>query len=137
MPDASIRALCADAMFPAVITIRDPCDAIASLVLRFGQDFEGALNAVGRVPNMLTLQHQSEPIVLRYESGFTTSDFEIAKIAVYLGIVVGKGRLISCCGIHPQRCHEGSPICCRKASYPGEIHHWSGTRNALASVPRW
>lgn len=94
MPDASICALCAEAMLPVVMTIRDPCDAIASLMLRFGQDFDGALNAVGRsAEHLLTLQHQSKPIVLRYESSFTTNHFEIARIAFHLGVVVGEGRI--------------------------------------------
>ena len=94
MPGASIRALQADTMLPAVITIRDPCDAVTSLMLRFGQDFEGALNAVSRsAANLLALQHQSKPMVLRYECGFTASDAAIAGIAAYLGIVVDKGQI--------------------------------------------
>lgn len=68
-----------------VVPIRDPRDAICSLMKRFGHSFSGALNAVSEsADNILETQVKLPHLELRYEDGFTADVISVSKICTYL-----------------------------------------------------
>jgi hypothetical protein len=88
LPGPSVRALCEIGRLPVLLTVRDPRDAVVSLMQRFGQDFGAALDRVERSANLvLHLSERIEPLVLRYEDGFAGLD-GITSIATHLGFAL-------------------------------------------------
>jgi len=86
-PSSSLCALAINANFPIVITIREPRDAIASLMKRFGYSFASAFRAVsiGNGPIVQLFRHGS-PLVLRFEDRFYEREVTIAAVAEFLGV---------------------------------------------------
>lgn len=69
-----------------VATIRDPRDAVVSLMLYQGFPFGLALAAVNRSARFVTATaHRAGGLVLRYETGFTEDPATIARIADAIG----------------------------------------------------
>jgi glycosyltransferase involved in cell wall biosynthesis len=70
-----------------ILTLREPRDAVASLMLRWNLDFEVALVRVRASAQALAGLAGHEPrLLLRYEEDFTGKDETLAAVARYLGI---------------------------------------------------
>lgn len=82
------RSLCYLARFmrcPGLITLREPRDAVASLMLRFGHSFEAALHAVTTAAaRLVQLSQIGSPLILRYENRFFDKKETLAIIADHL-----------------------------------------------------
>jgi hypothetical protein len=86
-PSISLSAFAARAEFQVVMTIREPRDAVASLMKRFGFSFSSALEAVtGGDTQIVDLFRSSAPLVLRFEDRFYDREMTIATIAEFLGV---------------------------------------------------
>jgi hypothetical protein len=74
-----------------LLTVRDPRDAILSLVNRFNSPFDAAAQAVARCCNRaLQCAHAGYP-VLRYEDRFFADSGAVGGIAEYIGAAVDAG----------------------------------------------
>jgi hypothetical protein len=86
-PSALLCALAVEAAAPVVMTIREPRDAVASLMKRFGYSFAGAFRAVsGGATRMLELFRGSAPLVMRFEDRFYDRAATISSVAEFLQI---------------------------------------------------
>ncbi len=73
------------------LTLREPRDAIASLMQRFEHDFDGALKEVTRhSARIVELDRDEAMTTYRYEDGFFDRFETIGEIATALGIKVAK-----------------------------------------------
>jgi hypothetical protein len=73
------------------LSVREPRDAIASLMQRFGHGFEGALAETARhSARIAVLAREEDAITYRYERGFYNRIQTIAEIAAALGIRVNR-----------------------------------------------
>lgn len=91
-PDAAFRALLHTWALPVVLTVRDPRDAVVSMMERFGRDFRLALDEVCRsTASILQLYRQSTAVVLRYEDR-PTGEAGVAAIATFLDIRVSDAQ---------------------------------------------
>ncbi len=73
------------------LSIREPRDAIASLMQRFGHTFEGALGETARQSERIAeLSRREDPIIYRYEDGFYDRSETIGEIAAALGVRVNR-----------------------------------------------
>jgi hypothetical protein len=64
-----------------LITVREPRDSIASLMQRFGHDFEAALDEVGRSAiRLVELCSVGRPLIFRYEDGFFRRPATVARL---------------------------------------------------------
>jgi hypothetical protein len=80
---------------PVFLTIRDPRDAVASLMLRFGHSFEGALKDVaGEAARVVELSRALEMPTFRYEDGFFDKQATVARIAALLGVKLSKAAAL-------------------------------------------
>lgn len=70
---------------PIIISIRDPRDAICSLMARFGLDFAQSLTFVTGSANALAAL-DSTSLVLRYEDGFVGTVPTVRTIAAVMGV---------------------------------------------------
>jgi hypothetical protein len=81
-PSAGLAALLGLLKAPVALTIRDPRDAVASLVQRFDQPVETAIAQVARSAFALAHLHDRVPAtVLRYEDGFSGSADAVRQLA--------------------------------------------------------
>jgi hypothetical protein len=73
------------------LSVREPRDAIASLLQRFGHGFEGALKETARQSaRIVELARSEDMVTYRYEGGFCDRRETIHQIATALGIRVSK-----------------------------------------------
>lgn len=75
------------------VTVREPRDAIASLMLRFGHDFKPALREVAAGSLRMAALAQTRSMVLRYENRFFDRSATLKGIAAYLGTRVPSSSL--------------------------------------------
>jgi hypothetical protein len=69
------------------VTLREPRDAIASLIQRFGHTYQGALAETERqAARTVELARQERARIFRFESGFTEKSASIDRIANALGV---------------------------------------------------
>ena len=69
-----------------IVPVRDPRDAICSLMNRFNYSFSHALHAVSTsAENILNVQTKLPHLILRYEAGFTKDLEGVYQIARYVG----------------------------------------------------
>lgn len=86
-PSMSLSAFAARAEFQVVMTIREPRDAIASLMKRFGFSFSSAFELVASGNTQIVdLFRRSTPLVLRFEDRFYDREMTIAAVAEFLGV---------------------------------------------------
>ncbi len=72
-----------------IITVRDPRDAVVSLVDRFGLPYERALKRVRKSAGAITkLAKNSRPLILRYEDKFFSDHGSISMISRHIGVDV-------------------------------------------------
>jgi hypothetical protein len=90
----SLRFLARFAGGPLLITVRDPRDAVASLMARFDQRFERALRAVERAAAcMVDLAAIGRPRILRYEDRFFDRTDTFTALAECLRIKVSQAAV--------------------------------------------
>ncbi len=69
-----------------IVPVRDPRDAMCSLMNRFNYSFGHALQVVSMsAENILNVQTKLPHLILRYESGFTNTVESVYKLAHYVG----------------------------------------------------
>ncbi len=91
-PGPALLALTGFAGFQTLLTVRDPRDAVASQMQRFGVSFSEALATVApsaAAIERLPAQDREGALVLRYESGFTASASAVEAIARHLDVQIG------------------------------------------------
>lgn len=90
-PTAGLRSLIANADVPAIITVRDPRDAVASHLQRFpnslAQNFDQALEAIAvSAERLVALSRLCQLPIFRYEDGFVGRNETFDKVAALLGV---------------------------------------------------
>lgn len=93
-PDAAMRLFARATAAPVVLTVRDPRDALVSMMQRFGvtaAEMHGGIVASAHL--LLALGAQRPVLVLRYEDGFSRSAESVHRIAAFLGLRVAPDRL--------------------------------------------
>lgn len=93
-PDRSMRLFARATAAPVVLTVRDPRDAVVSLMQRFGESL-GAMRApiIASAHLLIGLASQRPVLVLRYEDGFSRSAEAVQRIAAFLGQRTAPERL--------------------------------------------
>ena len=96
-PMDDLRPFIANSSEPAVITIRDPRDAVVSVMQRFpnspANNFDEALKTVAHsARGLVALSRLREIPIFRYESGFVGSVETFDRIAAMLGASVSEDR---------------------------------------------
>jgi hypothetical protein len=85
-PDAAIRLVASRTPTPVILSIRHPCDGVASLMQRFSFSFDDAAAMVGKSCDaILRLVSACRPLILKYEDRFTAGRNGIERIAAHLG----------------------------------------------------
>jgi Sulfotransferase domain len=86
-PMDDLRWLLINSGEPVVITVRDPRDAVVSLMQRFGNDFSEALDSVAvSAERLATLSRLRTIPVFRYEDGYIGRVETFDRIAALLGV---------------------------------------------------
>ncbi len=86
-PDRAMRIFARATAAPVVMTVRDPRDAITSMMQRFGvscAEMRDGLIASAHL--LLGLAAYRPALVLRYEDGFSRSEDTVKGIAAFLGL---------------------------------------------------
>jgi hypothetical protein len=84
-PELNFRSLIAGSGEPAVITVREPRDAVASLMQRFVMSFAEAIDTVTKsAENLVALSQLRNLPIFRYEAGFIGSAETFDHIATLL-----------------------------------------------------
>jgi len=79
---------------PTLVTVREPRDAVASLMSQFGFPFDAAFEVVERAAAcMVALTSLGAPLILCYEDRFFEREDTLAAVAVFLGITVSTGAV--------------------------------------------
>lgn len=90
-PSPATRLLARLGGLPIMLSIRDPRDAIASLMQRFSVTFDWALDKVVASSAALIQLRELPHLLLQYENGFTERDESVAQIAQHLGLRLPPG----------------------------------------------
>ena len=92
-PSPATRLLARLGGFPIILSIRDPRDAITSLMQRFSVTFDWAFDKVV-ASNVALIPLKGLPhLLLRYEDGFTNREDLVAQIAQHLGLCLSQEDL--------------------------------------------
>ena len=93
-PDRAMRLFARATAAPVVLTVRDPRDAIVSMMQRFGVSFaDQRPHIVASAHLVVALASQRPRLVLRYEDGFSRSEETVRRIAGFLGLRVPPERI--------------------------------------------
>jgi hypothetical protein len=85
-PGHTLKMLCLTEPVFLITTIRDPRDAVVSLISRFKRDFATALEEVAQSANrVMCLHERCKTLTLKYEDGFV-GEAGVNAIATWLGI---------------------------------------------------
>lgn len=77
---------------PVLLSVREPRDAVASLMARFDQPFDGAARAVGDcAPYLVALEKAMPAMILRYEDRFYDRSETVDSVAGFLGVTLAPG----------------------------------------------
>ncbi|TWB18795.1 hypothetical protein FBZ89_109181 [Nitrospirillum amazonense] len=88
-PSAALLAACLFAGAPVIVTVRDPRDAVVSLMERFGHSFQEAADEVRNSARyLMRLVADCPAWVLRYEDGFMEAPATVSKIAAHVGVEI-------------------------------------------------
>jgi hypothetical protein len=86
LPTDSLMRLVAICRGPVIVSIRDPRDAVASLMQRFGMPFDRALDSVAAsAQSIMKVAGTRTIFLLRYEDGFVGSAGAFDAIAAQIG----------------------------------------------------
>jgi hypothetical protein len=76
---------------PVVLTVRDPRDAVASLMTRFSYTCEEAIGVVlDSAEHLLRLAAVCEPLILKYEDGYLSDPATVERIAGFLALAASE-----------------------------------------------
>lgn len=107
-PQPSLRTLLRLAHLPVVLTVREPCDAVVSVMQRFELEFEEALRRINlSAQALIHLADNADPLILRYEDRFFGDESGIRAIAAHL-------RLRPSASLIPDIHHRLSPEAIRR-----------------------
>lgn len=85
-PPTDMRIFMAAASEPVTLSVRDPRDAVVSMMRRFGMSCQDALGQIaGDAENLVALAKLRSVQVWRYEDGFTSREATFDKVAELLG----------------------------------------------------
>ncbi|HEX3944512.1 MAG TPA: sulfotransferase domain-containing protein [Rhizomicrobium sp.] len=94
IPSPALRFLVRFTGGTVLISVREPRDAIASLMQRFDHEFDTCLEEVSAgAAAVLELANSGGHLLLRYESRFTQNRTSLTRIASYLGAAVNRDIL--------------------------------------------
>jgi hypothetical protein len=94
IPSPALAFLASFAGGSTFITVREPRDSIASLMKRFGHEFQVAKQEVARsAARMVELSAAGRPVVLRYEEAFFRKPTTMAYLAAQIGIALAPAIL--------------------------------------------
>jgi len=86
IPSAGLQFLASFLGARVLVTVREPRDAIASLLQRFDHSFEGSLNEVSAGAARMVKLAGRGPMILRYEDRFYQKPRTINDVAAFLGV---------------------------------------------------
>jgi hypothetical protein len=90
-PSATLRVMARLAAMPTILTIRDPRDAVASMMTRFEMTLPEALGAVKETCDAILLtRSDAAALLLRYEDGFINRPETIEAIARRLELSISE-----------------------------------------------
>lgn len=91
IPSESLVYLTRFARGTVLLSVREPRDSVASLMQRFGHQFEPCVKelAAGAV-RIVQLAHVARPLVLRYEDRFFERPQTVARLARRLGVTIAR-----------------------------------------------
>lgn len=88
-PDPSLGLLVHAAALPVIVTLRDPADAVASLMEQFKERFESARGSVAAsCDGVLAMLSVCRPVILRYEAPLARGARTVAELAAHLGVAI-------------------------------------------------
>jgi hypothetical protein len=94
VPSPALAFLTSFAGGTTFVTVREPRDSIASLMKRFGHEFETSLQEVGRSAGRLVeLSGVGRPTILRYEDGFFRKPTTMARLCAQIGVALPPAAL--------------------------------------------
>lgn len=87
VPTPGLTLLVSLGRMPAILTVRDPLDCVASLMDSFGETFEAALKDVAASARALAaLQDRTDVLVIRYEDEGAQGAETVQRIAEWMGM---------------------------------------------------
>lgn len=87
-PRPSLRNLIDPGRVPVIITLREPRDAVASMMLRWNIGFDLACERVSRSAGALATFADCPALRFRYEDGFTKDERCVDAVAALLGVAL-------------------------------------------------
>jgi hypothetical protein len=98
IPRPSLLAAVHFGRLPVLLTVRDPRDAAASLMMRFGATFASAVEQVEAcAAALLRLASISTPLTLKYEDGFFENWRTVCAVASFIGYSLSPQSAQSIC----------------------------------------
>lgn len=86
-PDKALQVYRRVTHAPTILAVREPRDAVASLMRRFEHSFQDACRKVTKsATHLLTLSHVGAPFLLRFEERFFDSEETIKALAAFVGL---------------------------------------------------
>jgi hypothetical protein len=94
MPSRSIQFAMAVLESRVLLSVREPRDAIASVMQRFGHPFNGALKEISiGASRMVDFANTYDPLIFRFEEGFYDQPDTVAQLANFLGVQLSRSSL--------------------------------------------
>lgn len=94
IPSPALAFLTSFARGSVFITVREPRDSVASLMKRFGHEFEASLQEVSSSgARLVELSSLGRSMVLRYEEGFFRRPATMARLSRQMGVAVAPASL--------------------------------------------
>jgi hypothetical protein len=87
-PDQHWRRFLSESRLPLILSLRDPRDAMLSLMERFGEAADHALDRVSVALERVIESVEFDHVALRYEDGFFERASTVRDLAVYLGVAM-------------------------------------------------
>lgn len=93
-PDDALSRAVQTGEVRAILTLRNPIDAVVSLMTRFGESFQDALHRVENSANQIVaLDGAPDMPVFRFEDGFSDDPDTVRTLALWLGLDLPPDRL--------------------------------------------
>jgi Sulfotransferase domain len=94
MPSRSVRFAVAVLEHRVLLSVREPRDAIASVMQRFGHRFDGALKEVTiGASRMVDFANMYDPLIFRFEERFYDRPDTVSQLADFLGVQLSRSAL--------------------------------------------
>lgn len=94
MPSRSVLFAMAVLESRVLLSVREPRDAIASVMQRFGHAFNGALKEITvGASRMVDFANTYDPLIFRFEEGFYDQPDTVSQLANFLGVKLSTSSL--------------------------------------------